>query len=84
MLKGEPINIGLPPYHERLSGYNVVHFVVSGLSFYLKTDQRPFPSSWAPLLAEDNERVILGKLNPLDVRYVPKFRTLFEQMRKRS
>ena len=84
VLKGEPVNIGLPPYHERLLGLNVVHFVVSGLSFYLKTDQRTFPASWTPFLANNNERVVLGRLDPLDMRYVPKFRTIFDQMRRRS
>jgi hypothetical protein len=82
MMRDRPVDFCIPPYRDRMGRYNVIHFTLSGLDFYLKVDQRPFPDTWKPFLANENDPIILvhpGERSCLDV---PKLRPLFRQMQK--
>jgi hypothetical protein len=81
-LQGRPLTLAIAPYRDRMTIWNVIHFTLSGLDFYLKVDQRPFPTAFRPYLANDNDPVIISNPGARSVHQVPKLRPIFEQMRK--
>lgn len=74
-LQGKRFIACIPPFRNRFENYSVIQFTISGLDFYLKTDQRDFPDSWIPFLANDNDPVVLGRVDERDALKVPKFRS---------
>ena len=73
-------NIALAPYRNKISGINIWHFIVGGLEFYLNLDQRRFPKTWEPYLANENKNLIVSKSDPKDLKDVRLFDTIVSNM----
>jgi hypothetical protein len=82
-VKGQRVEIGLPPYRRKLLEWTVWH-QIAGFDFYVKTDQRPFPSSWKDFLLNDNDPVVLPLIDPVSLHSVPMLQPIFAQMRRRA
>lgn len=82
---GALLELGIPPYRQKLKDWNVWHFQIGGFDFYLKTDKRPFPDHFQPFLA-DQKPLICGMIDPMDFASVPMFQSIFTNMvdRKRN
>ena len=82
-IKGEgPIRLAVHPYRVRLGSLNVWHFTIGGLEFYLKTDQRPFPSTWQPYLANDNDPIVIGRTEERGIHEMPRLLPILRRMQK--
>jgi len=79
---GEQARLAIGPYREKLSGFNVWHFAISNLDFYLKTDARPYPATWRPFLANANNPVVVGRNDARDISTVPKLFPILRRMHK--
>jgi hypothetical protein len=77
---GKRAMVAIPPYRQKMADWNVWHFHLGGLDFYLKTDRRPFPSGFSPYLANDNDPLTLVQIDPLRVDQVPILEPVFSQM----
>lgn len=80
--RGRRVDIAIAPYRERMEGWNVWHFAISGLDFYLKTDRRPFPESWRPYLANSNNPIVVGQIDERGFHQVPKLFPILRRMRR--
>ena len=76
------LDFAIAPYRQRLADFNVVHFSLYGIDFYLKTDRRPFPGDWKPYLVNGNDPVFIGRLDDLEWSAIPKLQAIFLQMAK--
>jgi hypothetical protein len=79
---GNRIEIGLAPYRRKLLDWTVWHFTIAGFDFYIKTDKRPFPKQWNEFLANDNDPIILPRIDPQQLHEIPILQPIFAQMRK--
>jgi hypothetical protein len=80
---GKIIEVGIAPYRQRLINWTVWTFTIGGLDFYVKTDQRPFPTHWHSFLVNDNDPVILPLIDALPFHEIEKFQPIFRQMLKK-
>lgn len=80
---GAPLELGIPPYRQKLRDWNVWHFQIGGFDFYLKTDKRPFPDYFQAFLADQNP-LICGMIDPIDFASVPMFKSIFTNMMDRK
>jgi hypothetical protein len=80
--RGQPVEFGIAPYRLRLREWTLWHFAIGGFDFYVKTDQRPFPTMWKPFLANDNDPITLPLIDPQRIHEIPKFQPIFLQMLK--
>ena len=82
-LNGAPLEVGIPPYRQKLKDWNVWHFQIGGFDFYLKTDKRPFPAHFEPYLADKNP-LICRLIDPVDFASVPMFQPILSNMVSRK
>lgn len=80
-VRGQRVDVAIAPYRERMDRWNVWHFAISGLDFYLKTDRRPFPTSWHPYLANNNNPIVVGQTDERGMHQVPKLFPILRRMR---
>lgn len=81
-VQGKRIDVGIAPYKQRMGDLLIWQFTISGLDFYLKTDQRPFPKSWNDFLANDNDPIIIGQIEERGVHETPKLFPVIKRMKK--
>jgi hypothetical protein len=82
--RGGRIEVGIAPYKQKLTDWTIWTFTVGGFDFYVKTDQRPFPTSWGPFLLNDNDPVVVPLIDALPFHEIEKFQPIFSQMSSRS
>ena len=80
---GRPIEIAIAPYRRRLMDWHVWHFTMGPLSVFLKTDKRPFPASWTPYLANDNDPLTLIGMDARRVDQIPILQPILRSMFRR-
>lgn len=78
--KESSINIAVLPYRTKLLSWNVWHFVVRNSSFFIKTDQRPFPWNWSPYVVNGNQNLQIPVGDSLSIVDVPVFKPIFARM----
>jgi hypothetical protein len=74
------VAIGIPPHRQKLKDWRTWLFVIGGLQFHLKLDQRPFPAEWSPFLANGNDPLLLTPGTGMDIREVPILKPIFQRM----
>jgi hypothetical protein len=80
VLEGKSVQVAVGPYRDRMGNWNVWHFTIGGLDFYLKTDARRFPTSWRPYLANGNNPIVLGQTRPRGFHETPKLFPILRRM----
>ena len=80
MPDGQPARIAIAPYQRRLLDWRVWHFTVGGLDVFLKADSRPFPITWVPFLANDNDPLILPAIDALRIDRIPMLKPILRNM----
>ncbi len=78
---GKPVRIGLAPYRQKFGDFSTWHFIIGRLDVHLKTDQKPFPTEWAPYLANGADPVVLHAVEPTDIATVPFLRSITDNIR---
>lgn len=79
-VRDQRVDIAIAPYRNRMGRWNVWHFTISGLDFYLKTDRQPFPESWRPYLANNNNPIVVGQIDLRGIDQVPNLLPIFQRM----
>ena len=77
---GGTARIAIPPHRQMLADRNVWLFVLSGFSFWVKTDNRPFPPLFAPILANGRTNLIFVHGDSLPIMEVPMLHPVFARM----
>lgn len=84
VLSEKRVPIGIPPHRRKLGDLGIWLFVIGGLQFHLKTDKRPFPTSWQPYLGNGNDPLILTDGFELDILELPMLRPIIQRMLARK
>ena len=81
---GKRIDIAVAPYRNQMYQWNVWHFAIAGLDFYLKADRRPFPDGWTPYLANGNDPIVIAQTPVRGMHEAPKLFPIIQRMYRTS